>query len=73
MNVVPRRDPDSRLRRLSPGMSITMDVDPRALYVPAGLALSAGKRYRLAAHGKWRDGAITCGPEGLGVRLADSL
>ncbi|AHF00016.1 hypothetical protein [Thioalkalivibrio paradoxus] len=66
MNVDPQPAPDPRLRRLEPGMSLTIDVDPRALYVPTGLVLGAGERYRLTADGKWRDGFVTCGPEGWG-------
>jgi hypothetical protein len=43
-------------------------VDPRRRYVPTGIVVRPGERYRITATGTWRDASKLCGPEAWGGR-----
>jgi hypothetical protein len=49
---------------LAPGASRDIEVDPRPLFVPSGIALSPRERYVFAASGYWKDAWKVCGPTG---------
>jgi hypothetical protein len=52
---------------LAPGdPPLALTVDPRRRYVPTGIVVRAGERYRITATGTWRDASKLCGPEGWG-------
>jgi hypothetical protein len=40
---------------LAPGATLRLAVDPRPLFVPSGIYVAPGERYRFAAAGRWRD------------------
>lgn len=53
------------LAKLAVGESIEVVVDPREFYVPTGLRVDAGERYRVRGKGRWRDGALApCDADG---------
>ncbi len=43
------------MTQLAIGEALSLPVDPRPLFVPTGLEVAAGERYRYAATGKWKD------------------
>lgn len=43
------------MTQLAIGASLSLRVDPRPLFVPTGLEIASGERYRFAASGKWKD------------------
>lgn len=56
--------PVQQLRKLYPGESIPVQVDPREHHYPTGVVVGANERYAFSAEGKWKDLFITCGAEG---------
>ncbi|MCF8151168.1 MAG: hypothetical protein K9K30_00585 [Burkholderiaceae bacterium] len=40
---------------LAIGTSLSLPVDPRPFFVPSGLNVAPGERYRFTASGKWQD------------------
>ncbi|HEY6896731.1 MAG TPA: hypothetical protein VI279_05675 [Rhodocyclaceae bacterium] len=52
------------MAQLALAESLTLTVDPRPLFVPSGLLVIPGERYRFAAGGKWQDWFRTVGPTG---------
>jgi hypothetical protein len=40
---------------LAPGATLNLVVDPRPFFVPSGIYVAPGERYRFVASGKWRD------------------
>ncbi|MDZ4251869.1 MAG: hypothetical protein U1A72_04775 [Sulfuritalea sp.] len=43
------------MTRLDIGATHSLDVDPHPLFVPTGLKVAPGERYRFTATGKWKD------------------
>ncbi|WP_310449492.1 hypothetical protein [Sulfuritalea sp.] len=43
------------MTRLEIGATHSLTVDPRPLFVPSGLEVAPGERYRFVASGKWKD------------------
>lgn len=43
------------MTQLAIAETLTLSVDPRPLFVPTGLEVAPGERYRFAASGKWKD------------------
>lgn len=43
------------MTRLDIGATHSLEVDPRPLFVPSGLEVAPGERYRFAASGRWQD------------------
>lgn len=39
-----------------PATPVRLAIDPRPLFVPSGIVVAPGERYRFTAHGRWRDG-----------------
>lgn len=54
---------------LAPCESRTIEVDPRKLYVPTNIRVTAGERLTIAATGKWADWFQTCDHRGWGGGL----
>lgn len=52
------------MTRLAIGKSLTRVVDPRPLFVPTGIDILPGERYRLEARGLWKDDNIVSDAEG---------
>lgn len=52
------------MNQLAIGETLSLAVDPRPLYVPAGIEVAPGQRYRFSAAGKWRDWFRVVGPTG---------
>ena len=51
-------------RQLEVGEKITVDVAARRYWNNTGLHVTAGQRYRLAAHGTWVDFYLPCDTDG---------
>lgn len=43
------------MTQLAIAETLSLAVDPRPLFVPTGLEVAPGERYRFAASGKWQD------------------
>ena len=52
------------MARLDIGATHSLDVDPRPLFVPTGLEVAPGERYRFTTAGQWKDWLRTCDANG---------
>jgi len=50
--------------RIAIGESHFIELDPKPLFIPTGLAVQEGERYRLYACGKWKDWLTVCDAKG---------
>jgi len=51
-------------QRLSIGANHALELDPKHLFIPTGVFVQAGERYRLSASGKWQDWFKDCDAKG---------
>lgn len=57
-------DPASASIRLTVGQARTLEPHPRLPFIPTGVTVMPGERYRLSATGQWKDWFRLCGAEG---------
>lgn len=52
----------------APVFPIRLPIDPGGLFVPSGLIVAPGERYRFTANGQWRDWFKVCDADGWRCR-----